>query len=264
MIRIVLGAIESSRPLPSLIAGLLTALVVSHGARAGVGLALAAGVAISLTTMFGFVLDDIGDLPADRIARKRTALTKGRISILQCRLMCAVLALAAIVVSPGGTAGKGVIVATLAAVGLYYRFSRAFPVLKGPYTATLTCVPLLYGGFVAGVRVPVVSYIVLWVFMVGRELFIDAHQADADRHNGFLTLAVRWNRRTVATCGRYEMLAAVTTLILVAGNRVGQVMATLCAGSVIWVLYGPLSPQRRPPLLLLPVAIGVFAIALSI
>lgn len=263
-IRILLLALGSSRPAPSLLAGLLTLLVVSRGARPGFGLGFAAGFAISLATMFGFVLDDISDLPADRMVGKRTALADGRISILQSQVLCGVLALSAILVSPGGVLGRAVILATLAGLGTYHSFSRAVPVLKGAYTATLTCVPLFYGGLVAHLRIPVSSYVVLWIFMAGRELFIDAHQADADRCTGFATLAVRCNRQMVETCGRYGMLLAVTLLILVAGNLGAQVIAALSAGSVVWVLYAPISPFRRPALLLLPAAIGVWAIALSI
>jgi 4-hydroxybenzoate polyprenyltransferase len=263
-IRILLVALASSRPAPSLIAGLLTFLVVSRGAKPGFGLALTAGLAVSLATMFGFVLDDISDLPADRIVGKHTALADGRISILQSQVVCGVLALSAIVVSPGGVVGRGMILATLAALGTYHSFSRAIPVLKGAYTATLTCVPLFYGGLIAHVRVPVSSYVTLWIFMAGRELFIDAGQADADRCTGFATLAVRCHRRTVETCGRFGMLLAVTLLILVAGNLGVQVIAALSAGSVVWILYAPVSPCRRPALLLLPMAIGVCAIALSI
>jgi 4-hydroxybenzoate polyprenyltransferase len=263
-IRVVLVALGSGRPAPSLIAGLLTFLVVSRGARAGFGRALTAGFAVSLATMFGFVLDDISDLPADRIVGKHTALADGRISILQSKLVCGVLALSAISFSPGGVLGRGIILATLAALGTYHSFSRAIPVLKVAYTATLTCIPLFYGGLIAHVRVPVSSYFSLWIFMAGRELFIDAHQADADRCTGFATLAVRCNRRTVETCGRYGMLLAVSLLILMAGNLAAQVIAALSAGCVLWVLYAPISPLRRPALLLLPAAIGVCAIALSI
>jgi 4-hydroxybenzoate polyprenyltransferase len=263
-IRIVLVSLASGRPAPSLIAGLLTFLVVSRGARPGFGLALTAGFAVSLATMFGFVLDDISDLPADQIVGKHTALADGRISILQAKQVCGFLALSAISFSPGGVIGRGMILATLAALGTYHSFSRAIPVLKGAYTATLTCVPLFYGGLIAHVRVPASSYVTLWIFMAGRELFIDAHQADADRRTGFATLAVRCNRRTVETCGRYGMLLAVTLLILMAGNLGAQVMAALSAGGVVWVLYAPISPLPRPALLLLPVAIGVCAIALSI
>ena len=54
--------------------------------------------------------------------------------------------------------------------------------------------------------------------MMGRELFIDASQADADLRTGFRTLAVRWNRRAAETWAKFGMLAAVALLILTAGN----------------------------------------------
>lgn len=217
-----------------------------------------------LATMFGFVVDDISDLPADRAVGKPTALAEGRISVLQARLLSSVLAVTAVIVSPGGLHGKCVILVTLIALGFYHSLSRALPLLKGAYTAGLTCVPLLYGGLIAHVRVRVSSYVVLSMFMVGRELLIDASQADADRRTGFRTLAARWNRRAAETWARFGMLAAVALLILTAGNLRAQVLSLFVAGTVVWALYAPVSRFRRPPLLLFSVALGACAIALSV
>ncbi len=219
---------------------------------------------MTLATMFGFVADDICDLPADRVVGKPTALAEGRLSVLQARLLCGVLAVTAVIASPGGLQGKCVILTTLIALAFYPCLSKAFPLLKGAYTAGLACVPLLYGGLIARVTVPVSSYVVLCIFMMGRELFIDASQADADLRTGFRTLAVRWNCRAAETWAKFGMLAAVALLILTAGNFRAQALSLLAAGTVVWALYVPVSPFRRPPLLLLSLALGACAIAMSV
>ena len=92
---------------------------------------------MTLATMFGFVVDDISDLAADQAVGKPTALAEGRLSVLEARLWSGVLAVAGVIVSPGGLQGKCVILMTLIALRLLSQPVESVPtserrIYRGP------------------------------------------------------------------------------------------------------------------------------------
>ena len=89
-----------TRPLTSSIPALLTGVVVLASAKISPATALRGGLAMALTTMAGFLFDNIYDLPADRAAGQPTPLTQGLVSISRARWLAGILALCAILLEP--------------------------------------------------------------------------------------------------------------------------------------------------------------------
>src|SRR5882757_5367038 len=95
-------ACELTRPLTSSIPALLTGVVVLASAKISPAMAMRASLAVALTTMTGFLFDNIYDLPADRAAGQPTPLTQGLVSISQARGLAGILAVCAILLGPAG------------------------------------------------------------------------------------------------------------------------------------------------------------------
>jgi 4-hydroxybenzoate polyprenyltransferase len=185
---------ELTRPLTSSIPALLTGVVALASAKISPATALRGGLAMALTTMAGFLFDNIYDLPTDRAVGQPTPLTQGLVSISQARGLAGIFAVCAILLDPVGASGKLTLSATLLALWFYSYAAHWAPWFKNVYSALLACVPLFYGSLIAGVSVPLAYYFVLGLFVLGRESLIDAHQADADRKAGFRTLAILLGR----------------------------------------------------------------------
>jgi 4-hydroxybenzoate polyprenyltransferase len=261
--RTIKGALMISRPTTSLIAGLLTGLIVFRGSGLA-AVAIGAAFSITFATMFGFVLDDLCDLRGDRRTGKVTALTLNQLTVWRAKLLVCCVALLALASSPGGIYGRGVIALTLSALGAYHYVSRVLPTSKGFYTATITCVPLLYGALLVRLSIPVSIYGALWTFILGREFLIDADQANADRHNGLQTIAVRYGREATETFARVGMVLGLGLLVISANNWSARILAFVTFATVMWILYAPIPPSRRPILLRISLALGVCAIALAV
>ena len=194
-------ACELTRPLTSSIPALLTGVVVVTVAKSSPATALRGAFAMGISTMAGFLFDNIYDLSADRAADHPTPLTQGIVSSFQARMLAGILALCAILLSPAGALGKLTLSATLLALWFYSYAAHSVPWFKNVYSALLVCLPLLYGSLIAGVSVPLAYYFVLGLFVLGRESLIDAHQADDDRQAGFRTLPILLGRRATEVCG---------------------------------------------------------------
>jgi 4-hydroxybenzoate polyprenyltransferase len=255
---------ELTRPLTSAIPALLTGVVVLASAKISPAMAMRASLAVALTTMTGFLFDNIYDLPADRAAGQPTPLTQGLVSIFQSRGLAGTLAVCAILLDPAGALGKLTLSATLLALWLYSYAAHWAPWLKNAYSALLVCVPLFYGSLIAGVSVPLAYYFVLGLFVLGRESLIDAHQADADRKAGFRTLAILLGRSATEICGALVVVMAGVLLICFAPGTTARVLAGICVAAIAAVLAMPLPAIRRTGLLRIPMTIGVVTIGLSL
>lgn len=250
-----------TRPLPSLIAGLLTALVAQHG---GLIFALRAGTSMTLVVMFGFVIDNICDFDGDRLAGVRTPLTSRIISISGAKGAAVCLGILALVLSPSLRASCVILAPTMLALILYPLFSHKFPLLKGAYTSCLVCLPLLYPSFMTGNRIPIRYYLLLFVFILAREALIDAYQSSTDKKVGRNTVAVVWGKETIERCAGYAILITAGLLIVIAQGPVAKALAVTCLLTVAIILYSPLVQNRRAGWLRVSMIFGAIALALSV
>jgi hypothetical protein len=252
------GSLSLTRLPSSAIAGLLSGMLVFR-VLGSIDTATRAGLAMTLTAMFGFVVDDIDDLPTDLVIHKNTALTVKRVSISDAWVLSVCLVVSALLLSPGGITGRIIVGVTLGALYYYYHLSRAAPSLKGLYTATLACTPLFYGAFIGRCDIPVGIFISLWIFIVGRELFIDASQIDADSSVGFRTLAVQWGRTSSELLALTLMLMGTGILGIFVHTILSEILVIVTAATVVGVFFAPIPSSDRPGFLKISLVMGICA-----
>src|SRR5258708_40191048 len=108
---------------------------------------------IVLVTMAAFVLNDLYDVPKDRLAGADKPVALGHVAPTATRLLAAALVGAALASAALLQQGHSlfVVVAALIAVSLYSPLSRRIPAAKGLAAAILCCAPLAYASAVTSI-----------------------------------------------------------------------------------------------------------------
>ena len=179
--------LSTGRPVSALIAGAMTttALVAIN---MGILLAFIAGGAMTFTTLFGFVVNDIFDFEKDRAAQLNRPIA--RRDLPRKVATGGAVILAATAISLSAVIHQTVpIVAILFALVVYTPFAHKFPTLKGVYTALLCMTPVLYAASIASVTVSGGLLFGLGAFIAGRELILDVIDRESDMRWGLRTLA---------------------------------------------------------------------------
>ena len=154
----------------ALIAGLVvTALSLAHRMPA-LESALQA-LPILLTTMAGFVLNDIYDLEKDRYSQRPKALAIGIVRLGTAQTFALLLIISTLAIA--ATIARGysyyVVVGSLIGVIFYSVASRQAPLMKGLVTAALCCSPFIYANEIIAFHLPKYFYPFLLTFIFGRE-----------------------------------------------------------------------------------------------
>jgi 4-hydroxybenzoate polyprenyltransferase len=146
---------------------------------------------IVLVTMAAFVLNDLYDVTKDRLAGADKPVALGQVSLIAARLLGGALVAGALASAALLQRGYSlfVVAAALIAVSLYSPLSRRVPVAKGLAAAVLCCAPLAYASAVTSIPFPPAIYLLLIIFMVGRELLLDVVDLRGDLKAGIRTLA---------------------------------------------------------------------------
>jgi geranylgeranylglycerol-phosphate geranylgeranyltransferase len=237
-------AFQLTRPTPSLAAGLL-----AFAASGGIGTpfpAVASGMAMMLVTMFGFVVNDIFDEEKDVRAGVRRPLAMKVISrpvaIAAAVVTCLSAHLLATRLSPAVVAGTA---ALCIALLFYTAFARRLPVLKGVYTAVLACGPFWYGHLTSGRAIGVHLYVILAVWVFGRELLMDVVERDDDFAVGMRTIPFVIGVRRSTELGIVLVGGAAAALLLTATSPLDYVLAGATAVSLTLVASASLTPAGR-------------------
>lgn len=219
-------------------------------------------------TMFGFVINDIYDLKKDRLGlRSDKHLVSGDVTVSQAKLFAFGLLLLtwATAWHSFGHSALTYVVTLCIALTVYSPFTRAAPLFKGLYTATLCATPLIFVNFSLGENViPIYLIFFTVVFFAGRELVIDSGEIDADRRAGLRTLAVVIGRKRGLQIGWLVMLSGFAVLAI-ESDSVGQLMA-IC-GLLILVGLGFVAlydARMAIRLTRLPLLFGAIAVAFSV
>ncbi|MGA7885135.1 MAG: UbiA family prenyltransferase [Acidobacteriaceae bacterium] len=252
--------ISSGRPLSSAIAGALSMSVLwIHNGRSI--LCVLVGLAMTVVTMFGFVVNDVFDYRKDSRAGVKRPVAAGSLPQAHALLFSALL-LAAVSLLSAVVGSGGVMAFTALALVLYTPFARRWPLLKGLYVAGLCLLPLYYATSVAGTRASWGAYAVLVLFILGRETLMDADEAAGDLQAGMRTIAVALGRRQARRIGIAVMMAATCCLIWVAHGFLGRSLAILSTVLLLSVLGWPRVEEgrriqlSRVPMLLAALAVG--------
>jgi 4-hydroxybenzoate polyprenyltransferase len=177
--QLMLVLLRSTRPLSSLVPGTLTSVAIVVKAGFSVR-GILAGLAMSSLTAFGFQINDLLDYQKDKAAGVQRPIASGVLSpgtaaAFAFALLLFVFALSALVGS-----GTRVLAATALLLVLYTPFARRIPLFKGFYVALLCISPLYYGSQASGAQYPWTPYVLLFLFIVGREALMDSNEVRGD------------------------------------------------------------------------------------
>ncbi len=253
--------VRSGRPFSSIIAGAVSLAAVWMHSGFSVR-AILVGLAMSVVTMFGFVINDILDYDKDVAAGVQRPIAMGAVS-RPAALMFSVLLLL-VIWSLSSTVGTGssVLALTALALLLYTPFARRVPLIKGLYVAGLCVVPLYYASAVSSMSSSWHAYGVLVLWIIGREMLMDANEMEGDRQAGMTTTAVVLGQARARQLGAAMMLVATMCLIGVAQGLFGKSMAILSIMSLLCVLLWPrVEEGRRIELSRLPMLAAALALA---
>jgi 4-hydroxybenzoate polyprenyltransferase len=231
--------LECARPLSSLVAGIMSAAVVTQQRAAVSRLGIIAGLAMCTVTMFGFVINDIFDYQKDVNAGVRRPIAQGRLSRTSGLLLAAALLLVACLLSAWIGAGGRVLASTTLALILYSPVARSLPLVKGAYVAALCSGALYYGSAVSGAEYSWLTYAMLAGFVLGREIFMDSDELEGDRDAGIPTIAVLLGQVPTRWLGACVMILAATGIVLIAAGRVGKTAALAAFVSILGILAWP-------------------------
>lgn len=158
---------------------------------------VAAGV-VALITAFGFVINDVRDIPVDRIGKPGRPLPSGRVSAAAAGRLAWSLALAGLLLSttlmPAHGSWPVLGAAATIALGAAYSYRLKATLLLGNATvALLVASTLCYGAGIAGSvgRPVLLAALLSFVFVLAQELLFNLEDEDEDRAAGLRTTATR-------------------------------------------------------------------------
>jgi len=253
------GPIGSTRPMSSLVAGTLSGAV--FWTRTGLSVrGILVGLAMFTLTAFGFVVNDILDYHKDAAAGVTRPIAMGMLSRKAAMLLALALLLSTYAVSAFVGSGGKVLAATALALTLYTPAARYFPPIKGFYVAALCVVPLYYGSAVSRAQYAWPSYVLLAIFVVGREALMDANEVRGDRSSG--TIAVAFGEARTKRIGIFIMALSLTCGIMIATGGLAKVAFTVAILSLLCVMNWPhLNESRRVELSRIPMLAAAVGIA---
>lgn len=214
-----------------------------------------AAAAMWAVTTFGYVTNDLHDIPVDRINKPDRPLPSGRVGVGAARLTAVALGVIAVVLaSRFDTLAIGAAVAVLGALLLYNWALKGAVLLGNALIALLSGLALGVGSYAAGQRnLPWLPALLVCLFILAREILKTIEDMEGDRRAGLRTLATAWGPRRAAQVYAWTIggfVAASVAAYLLAGYRLAYliVIAGVDVGliqSARWVLRAPTAAHAR-------------------
>ncbi len=182
-----------------------------HGWPAGTGWA-----ALSLwsITAFGYTVNDILDLPADRVSKPHRPLVTGHISPGEA--MVGAGCFAGVALGAGARAesfGWGAALVALVALVLYSTHLKRVPLVGNVQIAAMAASALVAGAWLRAAWGDVLGMAgVVFFYILGREVLKTGEDVAGDRVVGAHTVAVVWGVRAATRMFALCMVAAVLVL----------------------------------------------------
>jgi 4-hydroxybenzoate polyprenyltransferase len=238
MVEKILSLVMLTRAPVAIIAGLPTIFLLAIHAGANSTETFLFVLPLVAITMVGFILNDMFDLKADLAAQREKPLAKGAISVASAGTVAFILSCGAILVALEVHKGASleILVCTLCGVTIYSVVARYLPTLKGVATALLCFAPFLYASSVSGVKFPPAYYVLLFLFIFGRELLLDVRDIDADRLAKVRTLAHVLTPMSSRYIG-WVLMAGSLGLAVVFTQRTAQMLFVAAIGSLGFCFY---------------------------
>jgi geranylgeranylglycerol-phosphate geranylgeranyltransferase len=153
----------------------------------------AAAVSITLAILGADAINDAFDVEIDRINRPNRPIPSGAATVRQAIVLALVLdALALFVALLAGPLVALICLAAMLVNVLYSWKLKAIPLLGNVTIAALFVVPLALGGIALGAWGQLtIPLFMAGLFALGREIVMDARDAEGDRQGGALSIAGR-------------------------------------------------------------------------
>ena len=187
---IVKSLVISGRPTTSFLVGFFAWLIIALHASYNPVLAALRVIPLVFITMVGFILNDIFDFDKDKFCRKDRPIASGRLEIATAKKGIVYLCGLAMFWEGLYFNFNAFLIVFIALIGvfLYSPFSHKAPILKGLWTAILTCTPMFFSESVSQIDIPPYLYGLLIVFVIGRELLMDVKDYEGDLRYGLKTI----------------------------------------------------------------------------
>jgi len=190
--------------------------------------------------MAGFIINDIYDAKKDKYSSVSKAIAAGKISSETAACVAVFLIAVAVTLAAGISRGASlfVIIAAIVGVSLYSVLAYHLPVFKGFITGTLSCAPFAYAAEISGLNIYASCYILLVVFIAGRELLLDVRDFKADQKANINTLVYYLQPTTSRVLGWMMMAGSIIAVAFYArGIALIWFIATLVSLLLCLVFY---------------------------
>ncbi|MGJ5814448.1 UbiA prenyltransferase family protein [Paludibaculum fermentans] len=263
--RLLSGLFTSTRPITSSIPGIMTAVVMFR-ADANIANIISGSAAMALITMAGFIANDVFDRHKDRLGGVVRPIAAGIIPPMTAVVFASLLFCVAEFIGGVSSQAARVLHLTVALLIIYSPFAHRYTKWKGFYTALLCCLPIAYASAATNLAIDVRLYIVLVLFVLGREILIDVRQLEYDLRASFFTLSGLLGARAAQIIASLLMLIAAICLVFLSSTSPGRFAALLClALTVLFAfLQRRLSIARQTAWSRLSLGVGAIALAMSV
>lgn len=255
---------RTTRPLSSLVAGTLASSVLVAAYERLSLQGLAAGLAMTLLTMFGFVTNDIFDRRKDAAAGVQRPIATGELSLWNAIILANGLLVPVFLISKLIGPGGQILAITGLSLVAYSPIAQRFPLSKGICVAVLACTPMIYGSVVGGVQCFWFSYASLSCFVLGREILMDSDKFIGDRLSGLRTIAVVLGCNRARRIGTTLMFLSTACVVAMARGSVGKLAAVAALVSLALVFLWPnIAGSQRIQMSRVPMLLGAVAVAIT-
>lgn len=180
------------------------------------GICLAAVLATLCISNGGFIVNDIQDLPIDRINRPDRPLAAGRLSVTLAWIMYALYTLLGLILGLTISPATALLGLAIAAGLLLYSLTLKKRFLVGHLLiASLGAVLIPFGGLAEGHLIPTLFTVPMtFCAFAAREILKTIPDADGDRANGVENLTTRYGPRTATRISQIMLIVCVLSLPL--------------------------------------------------
>ncbi|MFA6234811.1 MAG: geranylgeranylglycerol-phosphate geranylgeranyltransferase [Bacteroidota bacterium] len=232
--RFLLGLVALMRPVNAVVtfAGIASACVIAGAVWSDMGNIILAAAAGTLLGASGNVINDVFDVPIDRINKPKRAVAAGIVSPFAAIVWASVCAAAGLALSiPLGTAALAIATGSAVLMYLYSALLKRIPFVGNLAVGVLTGTAFIFGGVAFGNPMAgIIPALFAFFFNVARELLKDVEDMHGDELNGVRTFPL--------IAGETSALGLVT--ILLALVMIGSVVPFLYSvyGSLyLWVVF---------------------------
>ena len=256
--------IYSGRPWTSPLAGIL-AFIIIYNVQQNIVFSLLKSIPIVFVTMLGFVYNDIYDKAKDKLAGRQRPITNDKLSTLVATkfIIISIIFILFYEYFINNIFSFYIILLTLIGVIFYSPISRKYPFLKSIYTALLCCTPLIYGYAIADSPIIWYKLIPIFMFNIGREIWIDKKDMHWDLSYNIKTIPFYLGIQNSYWIAFSFMVSSGCLIFLFATTEICMIIA---AASLLSLLICFIIAKKNEPLAIkisrIPMLLGIFALTI--